>query len=131
LYVEYLTDKIIKFVVPKTKSLKKLKLGFSGKVNLLIALGVDSDIEKPLLALSAVRNKFAHQPNYKLDKSVINNLYDALTSSDKELLHTTYGSIRLLFPEIIGEPNFKNLKAKEQFVLIAIAIRSVVKTTLD
>ena len=131
LYIEYFTDQILELVVPKPDLLKPLKLDFDGKVNLLVALGVDPEIKKPLSALGLMRNKFAHRPNYKLDMSEINNLYESLGPSDKELVHSCYNNLRQNHPDMSGAPAFKNLTEKEQFVLLAIAIRGLVVSTLN
>ncbi len=131
LYIEYFIDQILNFVVPKPELLKPLKLDFDGKVNLITALGVDPDIKNPLSALGGMRNRFAHKPNHKLDKSEVNNLYNSLGASDKELLHSCYNSIRQNHPDMAGAPGFKKLSEKEQFVLLAIAIRGLVVTTFN
>jgi len=131
LYIEHFTDQILDLVVPKPKLLKPLRLDFDGKVNLIVALGVDPDIKKPLSALGVMRNKFAHRPNYKLDKSETKNLYESLGASDKELLHSCYNTIRKTHPEMSDAPVFNKLNPKEQFVLVAIAIRGLVVSTLN
>jgi hypothetical protein len=66
LYIEFFIDKIIQTVVPKPECLKPLNFDFIGKINLLMAMGVDPEIKKPLTVLAGLRNKFAHRPNYKL-----------------------------------------------------------------
>lgn len=131
LYIEYFTDQIVELIVPNTENLKPLKLDFNGKVNLITALGVDSDIKKPLSALGNMRNKFAHKPNYKLTKSETNNLYKSLSKDDKELVHKCYSDLAKIHPEIANVPNFKDLNPKDSFVLLAIAIRGIIVSTLN
>ncbi len=88
LFVEYLIDEIIKasFSNPN-KILNKRK--FSDKVNLLEAIGIeDSKSEYRLLrkirALNDIRNKFAHNLNYKLNPEDLEPLIETNKTGDKE-----------------------------------------------
>lgn len=132
LYIEYFTDQIIQIVVAKPECLKPLNLDFSGKVNLLMALGVDPEIKKPLTVLAGLRNKFAHRPNYKLTKSETNNLYEAIGTDDKNLVQRSYsGALTMTKPEMKNVPKFKELSPKDSFVFLALAVRGIVVSTLN
>jgi hypothetical protein len=132
LYIEHFTDQIIQIVVAKPECLKPLNLDFSGKVNLLLALGVDPEIKKPLTVLAGLRNKFAHRPNYKLTKSETSNLYDALSTDDKNLVQSCYKSALLIAnPKMQNIPKFKELSPKESFVFLALAVRGIIVSALN
>lgn len=126
LYVEKYVDELLGLLFPYPKELKPLKLDFDGKLCLIAALGVNSTVKKPLSILGGIRNKFAHRPNYKLDKSQIKNLYSSLGSNDKELLHRVYKGIRKDYSEWQNLPDYNLLEPKEQFVLLAIVIRTII-----
>ncbi len=130
LYIEYLTERLLTLVVQKPELLKPLNLDFDGKVSLLMALGVDPDIKKPLSVLGGMRNKFAHRPNYKLNSSEINNLYKSLSPDDQQLVHSCYNDLRQLHPDIPDSPAFNKLSERDKFILLAIAIRGVVVSTI-
>ncbi len=132
LYIEYFTDQIVQIVVAKPDCLKPLNLDFNGKVNLLMALGVDPEIKEPLTVLAGLRNKFAHKPNYKLTKSETNNLYKALSKDDKILLQSSYSTaFRIAKPEMKNIPEFKDLSPKDSFIFLALAVRGIIVSTLN
>ena len=131
IYIEYFTDKIIELVVAQPDKLKPLKLNCDGKVNLLMALGVNPDIKKPLSGLGGLRNKFAHQPNYKLTKSDVDNLYQTFHSNDKELINEGCNMIKKTFPKMITTSKFKDLNPKQTFTMLALAIRGIIVSALN
>jgi hypothetical protein len=130
LYVEHYVNQIIDIVVPHPENLKSINLDFQGKVNLLVALGVDSNIKKPLIVLGKLRNKFAHQPDYKITKLETRDLYQNLSGKDKELLHNCYKTLSDIYPENRLAPKFKDLSPRENFTLLAIAIRGIIVAAL-
>ena len=71
-----------------------------------------------------MRNKFAHNPSYELNKSEVNNLYKALDSNDKEILQKSHNKTRMEkdFEEI---KQYSELSPKEQFILIAVLVINI------
>jgi hypothetical protein len=130
LYIEYFVDQIIQLIVPYPDKLKPLNLDFHGKINLLMALGVDPEIKKPLSIFGGLRNNFSHRLNYQLTKSEINNLYEALSSQDKERLQSCYSDIVARFPSMNYAQKFSSLNTKDQFVFLALAVKGVISSTL-
>ena len=119
LHVEYQINEILSKLVQNTEHLKPLNLDYNGKVNLICALGVSSEYKTVLTTLGNMRNKFAHNPFYKITKVEVNNLYKTLPSSDKDILQRNYEKIK-------KGKEYKKLGPKDKFVLIAIIIRHIV-----
>ena len=131
LFVEHYVDQVIELMVAYPKELKPLKLDFDGKLTLITALGVKPEIRKPLSVLGGMRNKFAHRPNYKLNKSEVNNLYKSLGKDDQALVHKVYSNMSASNPEFHDLPKFKELDPKGQFILLAIVVRTVILAVRD
>ena len=125
LHVEYHINEILNILTPYPDDLKPLNLDYDGKVNLICALGVKTEYKTILSALGNMRNKFAHNPFYKINKSEINNLYKALSAKDKDILQKAHEETRnqLQFNKV--KP-YKDLQPKEKFILIAVLIRNIV-----
>jgi len=68
-----------------------------------------------------MRNKFAHNPFYKLNKSEVSNLYSALDQEDKEVLQAAHEKNRKKH----GLSQYKKLEPKSQFILIAVVIKNI------
>jgi hypothetical protein len=118
LHIEYEFDLLLKELVPNMKALDKMHLDFSVKIQLAVALGVDELRLKPLVALSKIRNNFAHKPFYKLDKDSVNNLYKSLSSREKEIYQTS-------LQKVAGKKN--NLSQTDRFILCVIVIRRLLQ----
>jgi hypothetical protein len=97
-----------------------------------MALGIDPEIKKPLTVLAGLKNKFAHRPNYKLTKSETSNLYEALSTDDKNLVQGCYKRALLIAnSEMKNVPKFKELSPKEGFVFLALAVRGIIVSALN
>ena len=125
LHMEHHVNEILELLVPLPENLKPIKLDYDGKVNLLCALGADRESTKVLKALGSMRNKFAHNLNFKLDKSNVINLYEALSFNAKEVLQASHNNARSK-EEHQGIVVFKKLPFKGQFIIIAVVIRKMV-----
>jgi len=124
LHVEYHVNIIIQKLVPYSEDLKPINLDYDGKVNLICALGVKPEYKKLFSALGNMRNKFAHNPFYKLTKSEVNNLYKSLSVEDKEILQKAHNKTRNQAKGDKVKP-FKDLEPRDQFILIAVLIRTM------
>jgi hypothetical protein len=118
LHIEYEFALLLKELVPNMKSLDKMHLDFSAKIQLAIALGIDEVRLKPLVALSNIRNKFAHKPLYTLNKDAVNNLYKSLSSREKEIYKKSLKKVT---------DNNINLSQKDRFILCVIVIRRLIQ----
>ena len=127
LHVEYYIDEILSKLVYDTDYLPPLKLDYSDKVNLICALGVNPKFKTVLIALGSMRNKFAHKPFHKINKSEVNNLYKTLSSTDKEIFQSKYKKLI----ESHNTKPYKELDPKDKFILIAIIVRRIVITIND
>ncbi len=125
LHVEYHVNEIIEKLVPYSVKLKPINLDYDGKVNLICALGVKPEYKTILCALGKMRNKFAHNPFYNLTKSEVSNLYESLSAQGKDVLQKAHNMTRKQAEHKKVKP-YKNLKPRDQFVLIAVVIRSMI-----
>ncbi len=125
LHIEHHVNQLLELLVPFPEDLKSVKLDYDNRVKLLSALRIKPESTKVLSALGTMRNKFAHNLNYKLDKSNVKNLYETIGSSDKEILQRVYSNLRKKDEHKDLEP-FKSLLPKEQFIVIAVLIRRMV-----
>lgn len=130
LHVEHYIDEILHSLIPYPDDLKPLSLDYNGKVHLICALGVKGEYKSILLALGNIRNKFAHDPFYKIDKSTINNLYKVLPENSKEILQQSYKKLQSQL-ETNKPASYKDLPLKDQFTLLAIIIRRIVLRIRD
>ncbi|WP_104040651.1 hypothetical protein [Vibrio hyugaensis] len=122
LHLETYVNKIIDLLVYSPEDLKPIGLDYFGKVHLIIALGADPQSLKVLLALGRMRNKFAHDLNYKLDRSNVKNLYETLSSDLKEMLQSSHNKARNR-SEFQSVDKFEKLSPKSQFILISVFVK--------
>ena len=101
-----------------------MSLDYSQKVRLAIALGLLPQYESPLLALGTLRNAFAHKPGTSLSKSRVDSLYSSLSAEDKTIVQSSHQRTRKLLKES-KVPRFSELRPKDQFILIAVALRGL------
>jgi hypothetical protein len=122
LHIEHHLNDILNMLLPFSNNLKPIGLDYAGKVHLCCALGLEPKKAKVLLSLGKMRNKFAHELSFCLDKSTVKNLYEALDQVEKEVLQNSYGKCSKNWSDV---GNFKNLPPKSQFVLIAVVIKEM------
>ncbi len=125
LHIEYHVNEILELLMPHAENIKSLKLDYEGKVNLICALGVKPENKDILLTLGTIRNKFAHNPFYKMDKSEINNLYKSLTAKNKDLLQKAHEKTRKQTSDNTVKP-YNELNPRDKFIIISVIIRNVV-----
>jgi len=130
LHIEYHINDILDLLVPYPEDLKPIQLDYDGKVNLICALGVQPERIKILKALGTMRNKFAHNLNFKLDNSNVKSLYESLDSSAKEILQSSHNLMRSK-EQHKGVAAFNKLTVKDQFILIAVVVRHMLLRIID
>jgi len=124
IYIEARLLELLDHFVIDRKHLGQMDMDYAQRVHLAIALGLKSQHAQPLLALGRLRNAFAHRPDSKLSKNCVDNLYKALSSGDKELVHAAFLRTNSQMLKTIG-PSFRALSPKDQFILIAVTLRSM------
>ena len=129
IYVEARLLELLHHFVTDQKYLERMELDYAQRVHFAVALGLKSQHAPPLLALGSLRNAFAHRPNTKLTKDRVDNLYKALSSDDKNLVHAAYIRTNSQMPKTVG-PNFRALSPKDQFILIAVTLRSMLSAAV-
>ncbi len=118
--------KLIEFLslLADTKALDKMELEFFQRVNLAVALGLKEQHAKGLLALGKIRNDFAHKLGSSLTDSRVKNLYEALCPTDKAAVQDAYRLTESQLKQHHGK-NFQSLPPRDRFVLIAVALQSL------
>lgn len=124
LHIEYHINEMLDVLMPNKNDSKELKLDFEQKIHLLVALGVKKENKNIFLALANIRNKFAHNPFYELNKSEINNLYKALTPEDRNLLQKAHDITRKK-DNSNNVKAYKDLEPRDKFIIISVIIRSI------
>lgn len=129
IYLEQDIDHVISLIVRKPDYINKLTIDFSNKLKLAIALGMDEEVYKPLVSISNIRNKFAHNFNMKLNKSDVNNFYKSFVSEDQAVIQNMI-SKNPDGPSGLAK-KFSLLTVKEKFVAmvfyLAIRVRNELK----
>lgn len=128
IHIEALLLELLRLLVKDEEALRKLNLEFSQSVDLAIALGLGPEHAKGLRAFGKLRNEFAHDLNSQLSDGRINNLYESLSTTDKEVVQRAYARTNSQLG--ISPPSFKDLTPKEKFVLIAVALRGMLQGAL-
>jgi len=125
IYVESALVLLLEHLVVDKKHLGKLDLDYSQRVDLAIALGLKTEHAPPLHALGTIRNAFAHRLDAKLTKDRVDALYKQFSASDKEVLNVAFKRTSSRVP-IEGAKSFRALSVKDQFALMAVALRSLI-----
>jgi len=114
---------LLELRVVDPKHLERMDLDFGQRVNLAVALGLKPEHAPALRALGSLRNAFAHRLDTLLTEDRVNNLYEALSAGDKEVVQTAYERTKA---EMQGPDSpFKALSPKTRFILISVALRSL------
>ncbi len=125
IYIESSLNALLESLLVSPKHLEKMNLDYSQRVSLSVALGLLPQYESPLLALGTLRNHFAHRTGTKLSRDKVNNLYAALSSEDKTLVQQSHERTRRKLKNETKVQSFSRLLPKEQFILIAVALRAL------
>lgn len=131
LHVESHIDEILEKLVVDPDELARMKLDYAGKVSLICALGVSSNVKAAFNGLGSLRNKFAHNLSYELDPSSIRNLYESLPQEEKRRLNEAHDKTRKESPDYPQVEKFKKLSFEDQFVLLAIMIKGMATDILE
>ena len=122
IYVEATLLTLLAGFVVSEKHLNQMGLDYFQHVNLAIALGLKVEYGPPLHALGTLRNAFSHKLNASLSRDRVNGLYKTLSSEDRTMVQTIYEKTNRKMRQEPGT-RFRNLPPKDQFILIAVALR--------
>lgn len=90
LIIEYWINTIIEDLVISKPAFNRAKFDFGHKLNLLISFGYPERFYKPILKFSQIRNKYAHNLHYQLDRKIVIEFYNLLSKFDQKVLVNTY-----------------------------------------
>lgn len=103
IFIEHELREFILAAAPKPQELKFLDHAYSRTLQIALALGLDPDLKAGLLALGAIRNKFAHQLNTKLTSEESRGLYSKFPPKIKTDMRQAYAATILKWPNT-GRP---------------------------
>jgi hypothetical protein len=130
IHIETLLLRLIEVLVPYPEYLEKMNLDYFQRVQLAIAMGLSPEYAAPLNTLGSIRNRFAHKLDSILTKNDAENLYEALGADDKDTVQKSFERTKTqVSPTPSGK--FKDLKPKDQFVLIIVALRAMLLVTIS
>jgi hypothetical protein len=129
IHIEANLLELLSHLLDSPKHIEKMRLDFSQRVHLAIALGLQAQYESPLLALGTLRNAFAHKPGTKLSKDRVDSLYSSLSAASKQIVQNAHQSARKKRPEA-KVPAFSRLSPRDQFILIAVALRALLQVAI-
>ena len=121
---------IVNRLLPHPDLLKKLELDYYGYVNLSLALGLSERLGRPLRVLGKLRNKFAHEIDYHLTKSDVNNFYSSLSAADKKMVHYIFERISGHDEETMHIQKFADLEPMDRFQLVAVGLWALTQVAL-
>ncbi|HCG6534496.1 TPA: hypothetical protein NJ249_004121 [Vibrio parahaemolyticus] len=118
--IEQLVHKYIDSSMKDPDMFRKIHMDYKDKITLAISLGLDKNLEKTLKCIGTIRNGFAHTLRPEISKQDVNNLYQALSTKEKDTLLRSYDE--KLKDDITGSPSFKSLPPRDRYILHASAI---------
>lgn len=122
LHIEHWLEKFLFASIPFYEKYKKqINLNFEQKILLCCAMGLTPDIKKPLNAIGTQRNKFAHEPNYKLSVNALREVYKEFTPEHKKQIQDSYRQLALTFNR--EEKNYNDLPFKLQLDYLFMFLR--------
>ena len=127
--IEYWVNELLNLLLLHPEYLKPMELNYFGKIHLLCSLGLKDEYKAPLIYMGTVRNKFAHNLKFKIDKDVVNNFYKSFSENGKSIATKVYESTER------SEKNkkyksFREMVPKDQFIFMAVNVRNMVKAAV-
>jgi hypothetical protein len=120
---------LLEVLVTNSRHLERMNLEFEQRVHLAVALGLSEEHAPALLSLGKLRNDFAHQLDTQLSEQHANNLYEALSPSDKTTLQLIYKRMKSHM-RTPSPPPFKQLEPRQRFILISLALRAKLEVAI-
>lgn len=110
-----------------------LHLSFMDRVKLACCLGFTDSFNQSLQRLNKLRNEFAHKPEMELSKKRVMELFNILSSEDKNDIEKIYQRSRRKIKESGSKgptAKWRSLQANELFVLYALVIRGALLSAM-
>jgi len=130
IHVEAQLIRLLEALVPYPESLDKMNLDYSQRVNLSIAMGLKPEQAPPLRALGSIRNRFAHRLDSSLNRSDVDNLYNAFSSDDKIIVQQGFDRTNKQMSQD-NKVKFKMLEPRDQFILMAVTLISMLEVAVS
>lgn len=128
IHIESCLNALVEGWMVSPSHLAKMQLDYAQKVELAVALGLKEQYSAPLRALGTLRNAFAHRPGTAITKDRADSIYKSLHQDDKNLVQAVYA--RICAKATDERPKFKELKARDRFTLVAVAMRAMLISAL-
>ena len=124
IYIEQLVNEALERLIPYPDPMEAMRLDYSQRVHLLVALGLKEQHLSPLLALGRLRNKFAHKLDAGLTEGVVNDFFRTFDGENRQIIQNAYSSAR---DKLSSEPRpnrASDLPPKDRFALYAATLHS-------
>ena len=123
--IEQLLRKALNKWIPHPEYLNKLNADYDGLVTIALMHGMDESYGPPFRAIGKLRNDFAHKPDARLTKQSVGNLYDCLSSEEKQAVQGIYESMKRKFDFDGAAGRLADLNPFKQFQIIAITLWTI------
>lgn len=131
IHIEARLNEVLDRLVPYPDSLPRLR--YEQRARLACALGLKEDTFGPLKALGDIRNRFGHKLDTKLTPDMVDELYDAFSSDDRQTLLRGYAITNEQLKRSPGTgpdaekhrnmpEDFSRLSARDKFVMIVVIL---------
>ena len=131
LVLEFHMDRLIELAAPNAAAVAAMELDFFGRVQLLSVLGFKPSLTKPLANIGSLRNSFAHRLNFKLSTDRMQTLYNCFDGEGKQIVQNAYDATRKQRLASKHPKKMWALEPKDQFSLLAAAMRVILQLALQ
>lgn len=132
LHIEREINRYIDLRVKHPAELESAELDYFARVHIALAFGMPSTFKSYLLALGNMRNRCAHNLDFKLDSTGVENLYKTLTPEVKTLCQRLHAYVLGHSKSMSGLPaNFRKLPPTSSFDVISVVMKAVLGIVPD
>jgi len=125
IHLEARLSLVIEALTPDPQHLPRLR--FEQRAKLAVALGLHERILPALIKLGDIRNAFSHRLDVTLTDEMANELYEAFSQDDKEIIVQAQQTTSAQFPDE-GLPAFEESDARSKFIMMAVALDKFLQT---
>lgn len=123
LFVEVKLNQLIEALIPFPEHLDGMRLNWPRQVDLALTLGLTPQHGLPLKILGEIRNRFAHNPEAKLEKDIVNKFYNSFSNEDRDVVDAAFERTKSQLPDF-SEENFENTDFKSKYILLVVTLHS-------
>jgi hypothetical protein len=98
IHLEYELREFVRAAAPRPTEVRQSDYDYTGTLRLALTLGLDPTLEAGLLAVGALRNKFAHRLEMRLTEYEAKEIYSKLSTKDQADSQQAYSAALLVHP---------------------------------